>query len=66
VTLHGVTQTFVLARAGLRRLEEEQRAFEDFLARLREAKDKAEFDQFMDARARKPRNTDSEPGTEAA
>jgi hypothetical protein len=50
----------------LRRLEEEQRAFEDFLARLREAKDKAEFDQFMDDRARKPRNTDSEPGTEAA
>src|SRR3990170_8960531 len=31
----------------LRRLEEEQREFRDFLARLREAKDKAEFDQFM-------------------
>lgn len=50
----------------LRRLEEEQRAFEDFLSRLRDAKDKAEFDQFMDDRARKPRNSDSEPGTEAA
>ncbi len=40
----------------LRRLEDEQRAFEDFLTRLREAKDKAEFDQFMDERARKARN----------
>jgi hypothetical protein len=31
----------------LRRLEEEQREFKDFLERLRQAKDKAEFDQFM-------------------
>jgi hypothetical protein len=31
----------------LLRLEEEQRDFRDFLARLRMAKDKAEFDQFM-------------------
>jgi hypothetical protein len=31
----------------LRRLEEEQREFKDFLDRLRMAKDKAEFDQFM-------------------
>jgi hypothetical protein len=31
----------------LRRLEEEQREFQNFLARLRMAKDKAEFDQFM-------------------
>ena len=36
----------------LRRLQEEQDNFEAFLARLREAKDKAEFDQFMDDRAR--------------
>ncbi len=35
----------------LRRLEEEQAQFEDFLERLREAKDKSEFDQFMDERA---------------
>jgi hypothetical protein len=35
----------------LRRLEEEQHNFEAFLERLREAKDKAEFDQFMDERA---------------
>lgn len=31
----------------LRRLEEEQREFREFLERLRAAKDKAEFDQFM-------------------
>jgi hypothetical protein len=31
----------------LRRLEEEQREFRDFLERLRAAKDKSEFDQFM-------------------
>jgi hypothetical protein len=37
----------------LRRLEEEQEAFEAFLERLRAAKDKAEFDQFMDDRSRR-------------
>jgi Protein of unknown function (DUF2852) len=31
----------------LRRLEDEQREFHDFLGRLRMARDKAEFDQFM-------------------
>jgi hypothetical protein len=31
----------------LRRLEEEQTEFKDFLDRLRHAKDKDEFDQFM-------------------
>jgi len=36
----------------LRRLEEEQREFLDFLQRLRHAKDKAEFDQFMSERRR--------------
>ena len=35
----------------LRRLEEEQENFEAFLERLRAAKDKSEFDQFMDERA---------------
>ena len=34
----------------LRRLEEEQRDFMAFLDRLRHAKDKAEFDQFMTER----------------
>ena len=37
----------------LRRLEDEQRAFQEFLERLREAKDKAEFDQFMDERSKR-------------
>lgn len=36
----------------LRRLETEQAAFETFLQRLREAKDKSEFDAFMDDRAK--------------
>jgi len=31
----------------LERLEEEQREFKEFLTRLRHAKDKEEFDQFM-------------------
>ncbi|SHH79912.1 DUF2852 domain-containing protein [Marivita hallyeonensis] len=41
----------------LRRLEEEQQNFEAFLERLREAKDKAEFDQFMDDRAKAAKET---------
>lgn len=36
----------------LQRLEEEQQNFEAFLQRLRDARDKAEFDQFMDERAK--------------
>ena len=36
----------------LRRLEDEQTAFEAFLQRLRDAKDKSEFDSFMDDRAK--------------
>jgi hypothetical protein len=37
----------------LRRLEEEQREFIDFLDRLRHAKDKTEFDAFMAERGRR-------------
>ena len=40
--------------ATLRRLEEEQREFQNVLARLRLAKDKAEFDQFMAERGNRP------------
>lgn len=36
----------------LKRLEDEQTAFHAFLQNLRDAKDKTEFDQFMDKRAR--------------
>lgn len=45
----------------LRRLEEEQEAFETFLRRLREAKDKQEFDSFMEDRARNARNAPVTP-----
>jgi hypothetical protein len=38
----------------LRRLEDEQREFKDFLERLRFAKDKTEFDQFMAERRNRP------------
>jgi hypothetical protein len=36
----------------LQRLEQESREFREFLDRLRMAKDRAEFDQFMSQRAR--------------
>ena len=46
----------------LRRLEDEQREFHDFLDRLRMARDKAEFDQFMnDRRNNPPANTPAQP-----
>ena len=38
----------------LKRLEDEQREFKDFLGRLRFAKDRAEFDQFMADRRQRP------------
>jgi Protein of unknown function (DUF2852) len=44
----------------LKRLEEEQHEFKDFLARLRFAKDRAEFDQFMAERRQRP----FEPGSQ--
>jgi hypothetical protein len=48
----------------LRRLEDEQEAFEAFLQRLRDAKDKSEFDSFMEDRAKGTRaaNEDSPRG----
>ena len=38
----------------LRKLDEEQREFRDYLDRLRAAKDRAEFDQFMNERRNRP------------
>jgi len=38
----------------LRRLEEEQHEFVEYLERLRKAKDRAEFDQFMAERRNRP------------
>ena len=43
----------------LKRLEDEQREFKEFLERLRFAKDRSEFDQFMAARRERP----FEPGS---
>lgn len=47
----------------LRRLEEEQQEFRDFLERLRLAKDKAEFDQFMADRRRPASGPTADPLT---
>jgi hypothetical protein len=44
----------------LRRLEEEQREFREFLNRLRTSKDRAEFDAFMNDR-RKGENSGADP-----
>lgn len=45
----------------LRRLQDEQEAFEAFLQRLRDAKDKTEFDAFMSDRARANADADARP-----
>ena len=45
----------------LKRLEEEQREFKDFLQRLRFAKDRQEFDQFMDERRNRPPQDPNSP-----
>lgn len=45
----------------LRRLEDEEREFRDFLDQLRKAKDKAEFDEFLAQRRRRPPAADSGP-----
>ncbi|KMK67497.1 DUF2852 domain-containing protein [Puniceibacterium sp. IMCC21224] len=42
----------------LRRLQDEQENFEAFLERLRAAKDKSEFDQFMEDREARTRGND--------
>lgn len=50
----------------INRLNEEQSAFNDFLQRLRDAKDKTEFDQFMDQRAQETAQAPSETETKTA
>lgn len=40
--------------ATIKRLEQEEREFREFLTRLRQAKDKSEFDQFMADRRDRP------------
>ena len=46
----------------LRRLEEEAREFRSFLERLRHAKDRAEFEQFMSERRRGGGSTPTDTG----
>lgn len=46
----------------MRRLEEEQQEFQAFLDRLRQARDKAEFDEFMAERRRRPETSDHPAG----
>ena len=48
----------------LKRLEDEQIEFQSFLERLRHAKDKAEFDQFMDDRGSMPKEPPVAQGNE--
>lgn len=52
--------------ATLKRLEDEEREFREFLERLRQAKDKSEFDQFMADRRDGPQTrpgSGQEPGS---
>jgi hypothetical protein len=49
----------------LRRLEDEQREFKEFLERLRFAKDRSEFDQFMAERRNTPRDVTPPPQPQA-
>jgi hypothetical protein len=46
----------------LRRLEDEQKEFVEYLDRLRQARDKAEFDQFMADRKRPTRTDEPNQG----
>ena len=46
----------------MRRLEEEQTEFHEYLERLRRAKDKAEFDSFMAEQAAKPKAGEDDDG----
>jgi len=50
----------------LRRLEDEQESFEAFLQRLRDAKDKSEFDDFMDERAKTAASNEDQDEKETA
>lgn len=45
----------------LSRLQREQEEFEAFLERLRASKDKSEFDQYLDERAKAARDTNGQP-----
>lgn len=48
----------------LDRLEREQEEFEAFLDRLRASKDKSEFDQYLDDRARQAKESPADPSAD--
>lgn len=50
----------------LKRLEDEQEEFQDFLYKLRQAKDKQEFEQFMHERRNKPKTPPESPAPEGS
>ena len=50
----------------LNRLQREQEEFEAFLERLRTSKDKSEFDQYLDERARAARDAGGQSTDEGA
>jgi hypothetical protein len=50
----------------LRKLDEEQREFREYLDKLRSAKDRAEFDQFMTERRNRPPSSEPPPATPPA
>jgi uncharacterized protein DUF2852 len=59
---HGSNRAFDEYRTEtLKRMEDEQREFRDFVARVRQAKDKEEFDQFMAERNRPPQQASRQP-----
>ena len=68
---HGLTPTGNAAfdeyrEQTLQRLEDEQQEFQDFLERLRQARDKEEFDLFMaDRKANSDKTVDGKPEGEA-
>jgi hypothetical protein len=49
------------SQQSLKRLEEEQTEFRDFLDRLRHAKDKEEFDAFMAQHKQRPTPPNDQP-----
>ena len=57
----GITSAEAAAHTAVRRLEDEAEEFRSFLERLRAARDKVEFDQFMEERKSngdKPKKSD--------
>jgi hypothetical protein len=52
-------------RETINRLEDEQREFKEFLERLRLAKDREQFDQFMADRRNRPNDPPPQPQTGA-